>query len=567
MKYFRLIVFVFMGVVSCNQPGKNGELTRPNILFIVFDDLGRHLSSYNDPNAIKFNLTPNFDRLAEMGVQFNNAYCQVPVCGPSRASFLTGLRPDYTTVNTDHDMEWVYNKVNTPGFFKIIKSHPTMLNYFREHGYYTARSGKIHHGFGITRSIEWEPTDYEKEPDAIPLLSPAEFAEYTDHSGLPGLWQDPENPILKDQVNPWEGPHTHKLTTIWEMHMDYDKDDPYRNRNALWVHRTLHAIDKAVKQDKPFFISCGIVANHDPYCQPKEFADKIDPREIILPETNGLKNGKGRPVPWVYYQGQRRWSDGTANWPSLDDYLMRRNIPDKPWEGEPLPGDPGDIAEEAIRRKMLQSYYASVNYSDYLLGKLMDKLEEHNIMDNTIIAVISDHGFHIFDHDIWNKTTQFRYSTRTIAFMHAPGVITNHNAKIDQPVELLDFYPTLADLCGLELPATMHGKSLIPLLKNPGESVETYAFSQFDKNRQMGYSINNPQYRYSAWLDNTDGKGGEINSGPEYGEIMMEELYDLEQDPQEIDNIAGSEEYKEIQKRLKTDLMEFVRDESLLTSK
>ncbi len=549
------VLSLFLTLTGC-------EKNEYNILFVVFDDLGTHLSSYGDKNSQKFNLTPNFDQLAEQGVQFNNAFCQAALCGPSRSSFLTGLRPDVTSVNTDHERSWMYEPEDVPEFFEIIIKHPTIGNYFREKGYYTARSGKVHHEHGIYEALDWEPTDYEKEPDAIPWLSPPEYKKYTDATGLPSYWQDTLNPITKDNLYPWSA-DMYKTTSIWEMHMDYDKNDPYRNRNMLWVHRTMDAMDKAVEKGKPFFVACGIVSNHDPYCQPKEFADKINPMEIVMPVTNGMKERNERPVPWAYYAGQRGWSDGTANWANIDDYLMRNNIPEAPWEGNPLPSDPGDIQEDAIRRKMLQSYYASVSYSDFLLGKLLNKLKALDIEENTIIAIVSDHGFHIFDHDLWNKTTQFRHSTRSVAFIHAPMIRTaQKNRQANSPVELIDFYPTLIDLCGLDIPEAAQGLSLIPMLKDVNHEIHPYAYSQFNKARQMGYTLVNQQFRYTAWLDNPDGKEGPINSGPEYGEVMMEELYDLGTDPQETKNISGQVDYADLQAKLRHDLLHFVKNES-----
>jgi arylsulfatase A-like enzyme len=242
---------------------------------------------------------------------------------------------------------------------------------------------------------------------------------------------------------------------------------------------------------------------------------------------------------------------------------MRTNIPEAPWEGDPLPSDPGDIGEEVIRRKMLQSYYASVSYSDFLLGKLLQKIADLDIEDNTIIAIISDHGFHIFDHDLWNKTTQFRHSTRSVAYIHAPSFSQEApSGKVDNPVELVDFYPTLIDLCGLDIPESTQGSSLVPVLEDLKREIKPYAYSQFSKNRQMGYTLVNQNYRYTAWLDDPDGINGPCNSGPEYGDIMMEELYDLMRDPQETRNVAWESEYTGIRAKLKQDLMHFVKKES-----
>jgi arylsulfatase A-like enzyme len=526
-----------------------------NVLFMVFDDLGPHLASYGDPNAKKFNLTPNFDRLAEMSVQFNRSYCQVAICGPSRSSFLTGLRPDITSVNTDHDYASKYREDTTPAFFELIHSHPTLLNMFNQNGYYTARSGKVHHGFGVTGNIPWEPTSYEKEPDTKLRKNPPEYIKYTEASGLPSFWQDLNNPITKNHLNPWGGHENQKKTTIWEMHVDYDKNDPCRNRNTLWTERTLHAIDKAVESKKPFFIGFGPTATHDPYCQPKEFADKIDPRELDMPETMGIE----RPIPFKYYGGQRPWSDGTANWDNLDDFLDRKNIPDKTWEGQPLPRDGAEIEHEEIKRKVLQSYYAAIAFIDYQVGRILDKLEENNLIDNTIIVAFGDHGFHVYDHDIWDKTTNFEYATRTFTYIHTPNM--KHSGTVtSKTIEFVDFYPTLLDLCGIQIPDRCQGISLKPLLDDPNRPWQKYAFTQFYKANQMGYAIRSKDYRYTAWLHDPDGRGGEHNSGPEYGGVVFEELYDLNKDPLETKNLVGDSVYENIRTDLKAKLFKVIKD-------
>jgi len=531
----------------------------PNVLLIAYDDLGSHLASYGDPNAKQFDLTPNFDRLARESLQFNNSYCQAAICGPSRASLLTGLRPNAIGVTTQEPM--TYSTGSHPLFHEMIKTYPTMLNTFREHGYYTARAGKIHHMYGV--AFPWEPTSYEMERDRWPRVVPNEFLRYANTdggvgpwSGQPSYWQDPEVPVLKERFFPWLDKELLGRTPIYEMHLDYDKDHPWRNRDTLYTEMTLDAIDKAVQKDKPFFVAYGVTAPHDPYVQPKEFADKIDPRKLIMPETWGITKREGRPVPRHYYGNMREWSDGTRNWESWDDYLDRTNIPDKPWEGQPLPQDAAEIRHEFIYRKVLQSYYASIAYADYLLGRVLDKLEADDLMDNTIILLFSDHGFHVFDHDSWCKTTHFRHSARTVTYIRKPGMKTA-GQQTESMNEFVDFYPTLLDLAGLPPIEGHHGVSLRPLLEDPGASVKPYAFHQFYKSgpQQMGYSIYNQNYRYTAWFEDPDGRGAPPPEGSRFGEIVFEEFYDFDKDPQETKNVAKNPQYQAVKLKLREQLI------------
>ena len=548
-----------IGVIASGLCSAQSSPEQPNVLFIVYDDLGSHLTSYGDPNAKQFDLTPNFDRLADMSLQFNNSYCQAAICGPSRASLLTGLRPNTIGITTQEPM--TYSTGSHPLFHEMIRKYPTMLNYFREHGYYTARAGKIHHMYGV--AFPWEPTSYEMERDRWPRVVPNEFLRYANTdggvkpwSGQPSYWQDPEVPVLKERFFPWKDSELRAKTPIYEMHLDYDKDHPWRNRDVLYTEMTLDAIDKAVDKGKPFFVAYGVTAPHDPYVQPKEFADKIDPRKLIMPETWGITKREGRPVPGHYYGSMRSWSDGTGNWVSWDDYLDRTNIPEKPWEGQPLPNDAAEIRHEFIYRKILHSYYASIAFADYLLGRVLDKLEERGLRDNTIIILLSDHGFHVFDHDSWCKTTHFRHSARTVTYISTPGMKTA-GQQTESMNEFVDFYPTILDFAGLPPIEGHEGFSLRPILEDPLAKVKPYAFHQFYKSgpQQMGYSIYNQHYRYTAWFDDPDGRGAAPPNGARFGEIEFEELYDFEKDPQETRNIAGDPEYREIQAQLRAELI------------
>ena len=243
----------------------------------------------------------------------------------------------------------------------------------------------------------------------------------------------------------------------------------------------------------------------------------------------------------------------------MRDFLSRDNIPKKPWEGNPLPRDGAHIKQEEIKRKVLQSYYAAVSFIDYQMGRILDKLKELDLINNTIIIAFGDHGFHIYDHNIWDKTTNFEYATRTFTYVHSPDM-KSAGKQTDNNIEFVDFYPTLIDLCGFEIPERVQGCSFKPLLDNPDRPWKEYAFTQFWKSGQMGYAIRSKEYRYTAWLEDPDGRGGEANSGPEYGSVVFEELYDLQKDPYETENLADQEPYRAIQAELKENVFVMIKD-------
>lgn len=431
-----------------------------NVLFIASDDLNNDMHCYGDPQV----KTPNIDRISRQGVRFDRAYNQFPVSGPSRASLMTGYRPDKAGV---HDL-----KVN---FRENLPSAKTIAQLFRENGYFSGRVGKIFH----TRV-------------------PGEIG--ADGMDDPQSWTQRFNPIGIDKTE------EHKVT-------NYTPDLARKRGGLLGSTLSFMAVDgtdnehtdaisanvaiQMMRQhkDEPFFLAVGFFRPHCPYIAPKKYFDIYPPDQLILPEE--------RDDDWVNKPEVAKFTD-PLHWG----------------------------LSETQRREVLQAYYASITFMDAQVGKLLDALEELGLKDNTIIVFWSDHGYHVGQHGQWMKLTLFEHVARTPLLISVPG-ITNGTPS-PRVVELIDIYPTLAELCELPAPCDLDGKSLVPLLKNPGIEWDYPAFTQLLRNRDNtrieGRTIRNERYRYTEWDKGVHGS----------------ELYDYEIDPLEFTNLTNDIRYKEI---------------------
>lgn len=256
-------------------------------------------------------------------------------------------------------------------------------------------------------------------------------------------------------------------------------------------------------KDKPFFLAVGFRRPHLPFSAPKKYWDMYDREKIPLP---------GQRTP-------------ASNIPA---YAVHKN--------EELRGysDIGfnNVITDAKQRELLHGYYAAISYTDAQIGKVLAELDRLNLTNNTIIVLWSDHGFHLGEKGLWTKTTNYELDTRVPLIIAAPR--KERGVKTDALVELVDLYPTLAELGGLPVPEGLEGTSLAPLLTRPGQPWKSAAFSQFPRPWQykgepetMGYAIRTDRYRYVEWRN------------VKTGEVKATELYDHQADPGEVNNIAN----------------------------
>ncbi|MEC9094355.1 MAG: sulfatase [Planctomycetota bacterium] len=464
------VMFLLLGVSGSLQGMENQKY---NVLFIAADDMNCDLEVYG--NALV--KTPHLNRLARMGVRFDNAYCQQPLCGPSRASLMTGLRPDTLDMHTlKHELRQKNPDVVTLG------------QMFRNNGYFSARAGKIYHygnpsQIGTDANDDPETWDQRFNPAGIDRLQEDQITRYGRLKGGLGISMAWWDPVSQD-----------------EEHTD-----------GMVASRVIELIEK--NRDRPFFLAAGFFNPHCPYVAPKKYFDRYPLNQITVPDLVEAKKDL-EDVPAMAVQRD------TRNWP----YYF-----------------PGVSVEQA--RKCKQAYYACNSFVDAQVGRLIAALEKNGLLEKTIIVFWSDHGYFLGEKGLWYKRKAFERSARMPLIISAPGLSRQKNCQ--KPVELLDLYPTLADLCGLEAPRNLEGDSLKPLLKNPkSKDWSKPAVTQIWHNaKAWGYSIRTERFRYTEWLEGRAGK----------------ELYDHSNDAREVHNLAADPKFKKVVTELSKQLQPFVR--------
>ncbi|MCA6075591.1 sulfatase [Fulvivirga sedimenti] len=462
--------------------GLNASAQQPNILLIVSDDLNTKIGPYMDVS----DHTPNLDRLAKQGVKFTRAYSQYPVCGPSRSSFMSGLYPETNGVLGNGFQLGSY-KAATPE----LKDHPSLAEFFRKMGYYTARVSKIFH-MGVPGGIERGETggdipeswDYAHNVMGPETMSPGKLELLSPKNNHYG--SNFARMILPDEL---ETGQTDYVATTQAI--------------AILENRTGKIPDGATnrvkfKADKPFFLAVGLVRPHVPLIAPENCFAQYPAESMELPEVSGLEN-----VP--------------------DQALRLRN--EHVW----------GMSEEQ-QRKTISAYLASVRFMDQQVGRLLDALDRSGARENTIVIFISDHGFNLGEHDCWSKTSLWEESIRVPMIISAPAYKQSNGSLADQVVELIDLYPTLAELCGLQdsLPPILQGKSLVPMLAGR-QAEERYAYTVSYGGRDG--ALTGVRWKYTRWENEAGG--------------THEELYDHENDPEELLNLAGDRAYGEVLREMR----------------
>ncbi len=453
---------------TANAPAGNGK---KNILFIVCDDLNTHVS----PSGYEHISTPTLTEFAEQSMTFKNAFCQYPVCGPSRASFLNGLYPESTGVLD-----------NTADIRQERPGTVSMPQFFKENGYWTASTGKVFHSPRHEHGEAAWNTFVRFENEELPIVRAAREAFEAENGSVEDAknrkaWRDLKKKVaakLAAQTPPGYGPSG--LTD--EQH----KDGKNARQVAEWITNNEHGA-------KPFFIACGIQKPHVPFLAPDAYFDLY-------------------PLEKIAYQPER---------PKLWDSLPKTAI-SKRYEqfGFEL-GQEND----ALRREYMQAYHACVSFIDAQLKLVFDAVKEAGQWDNTIIVFTSDHGYHLGDHFLWGKVTLFDIGARVPFIMRVPG-LTKPGTISQAMVELIDLYPTLAQLTNLQAPDHLQGASLRPLLDHPERlGRKKYAYTIVSRGPKLGYALRNQRWRYARWPDG-------------------EELYNLTNDPEEKNNLAVKEGFE-----------------------
>lgn len=481
-----------------------------NILFIAIDDLKPLLSNYGETHMH----TPNFDRLADMGMTFTNAHVQQAVCGPSRASVMTGTYPDKTKVWDLHT-----------DFRDSAPELVSMPEYLIAQGYETSATGKIYHQGSVA-------SEHDGKSWSVPYTRP----DYFDSNFGQPSYSFYQNPVTKARLEELtvegraKGLKGGKLRkyVFNELRPSTEcieaPDEAYAA--GLYTIEGLKKIDQIHKMGKLFFVGVGYQKPHLPFVAPKKYWDLYDRDNIELSKFQELSEG----TPEFAYH-------------SFGELRAYSDIPNELRVG--------DLISEDKQRELIHGYMACISYIDAQIGKLLDGLEERGILDETLIVLWGDHGYHLGDHTIWNKHSNFEQATH-IPFMFAgPGVAKNQVSN--HPVDLVDLFPTIFDLAGVPNHNQVDGISLKPLLDdNKNTSVDKdYAISQYPRHgKRMGYALRTERYRYTEWHNNGYKSFNPYNSE----NIEARELYDYEKDPLEKRNLVNDLEYKSVVVKLQNKL-------------
>jgi iduronate 2-sulfatase len=448
--------------------------TPPNILLIVSDDLSATALGAYGNTVCK---TPNIDRLAREGVRFDRAYCQYPVCGASRASFMSGLYPETTGF---------LGNIKTLGSYRVVNpefaEHPSIGGFLRRNGYVSARVSKIYH-MGVPGGIEaGEPGG--DEPDSWDRT----FDIWGPETGSPGVFTN-----LSPSQKHWGGAFV-RIVVPDERSATQADELAATQAIAVLENRTLHRNEtNFLKPGEPLFLAVGLVRPHVPLVAPARHFAHYTEDKVQLPEVpeNDLDD-----VP----EPNRKKANATS-------YKM---TPDQ--------------AQQA-----LAAYYASVTYMDEQVGRLLDALDRLDLADNTVVVFISDHGWLLGEHGSWQKSNLFDPACKVPLIVRAPGFERSAGKSVNAPTELIDLYPTLAELAGVadRAPEILQGHSLVPLLEKPGRTdwARDASYTVMGNKKASHGSIRTEQYRYSRYSD---------------GE---EELYDHRADPDEHTNQSKNPEY------------------------
>ncbi|MCX6899511.1 MAG: sulfatase [Verrucomicrobia bacterium] len=450
--------------------------SKPNVLFIIVDDLTTTLGCYGDRDA----RTPHMDALAARGVRFSRAYTQFALCNPSRCSFLTGCYPERTKV---FDL--------TTSLRKALPDVVALPQLFKNAGYTAGRIGKVFHVPDPKTKLDVElGAPLHKDGQ---ILDEAKLAERSE-----GDLSDP----------PHDSSHGKSYNRCYaaSSHPDRDFTDYQIADEAVQTLKSFKA--------KPFFLAVGFIRPHTPYVAPQRFFDLLDPKKIMMPP---------------FYQ-----PDG-ENISHIPKAALRPNNNVFRFQA-PNPKE----AREARR-----AYLASTAWVDSQVGRVLAKLKELHLDDNTIVLLTGDHGYQLGEHGLWAKQTLFEEGTRVPLIVTAPGVKPGVSAGL---VEQADIYPTLAGLAGLDIPKHVQGITLQPLLADPAAKGKQVVFSTMvsTHTKLIGRSVSTDRFRYIEW---DEGRGGR-------------QLYDHESDPHELTNLADKPMQAERVQRMHNRLANHVKTRS-----
>ncbi|TWT78875.1 Choline-sulfatase [Planctomycetes bacterium CA13] len=521
-RYLFCLCFSLLGIGNLDAADQ-----RPNVILIICDDLNDYVEGFGGHPQAK---TPNIARLARSGVTFTQAHCNIPICGPSRASLFTGVYPHNSGC-------FGFTKWDQ---YEVLKNSRTIMDHFRAEGYQTLGTGKLMHH--MVRQ-EWKqygnPADYG--PFAFDgenkIAHPDVPAPYRDIGTIDGSFGPLVNLTGRKTA---DGKPVSWLTGNWannrQLRVDSpnDRDATADELNGQWATTELLArADKPGRQ--PFFMGVGFIRPHTPLIVPQRFFDMFPLDSIELPV---IRPGDVMDTYAKTVRGIPEGADGDRS-EDMGTRLFHTLVQSYPSQDDAL-------------RHFIQAYLASVASVDEQIGRILDAVDNSSLRDNTIIILTSDHGWGMGEKDYLYKNSLWQESTRVPLIIRASGVARTKGVS-SQPVSLIDIYPTLIDLCGLSGETKKSGKghsldgySLKPLLEDPenGEwsgprSALTALYvwrMKYDPSRES-YSLRSRDWRYIRY------------------ENGKEELYFTKDDPHEWTNLAANDVHAETLLTFRSELM------------
>ena len=495
---------------------------KPNIVLIVVDDLNDYTGFLGGHPQVK---TPNMDSLAEEGTVFTNAHTNTPICAPSRASMLTGIYP-HVSKNFWFD-NWTTNTV--------LKNSKSIAQFMGDNGYNTYATGKLMH-----HRVKSEWQEYGIENDFGPyafngkkvVQHPSMPKEYTDNKndGLFMSLADVLNVKATDKTPGYYGWYDVKNKKPFKYVNDDNRDLLNDELSAEWALKKIKSLENS-NTDKPFFMAVGFVRPHTPLVVPKKYFDMYPLETLKIPvikkndnEDTYYRSTFSWAMPWT-----KHYQELEASYNTIDDGL----------------------------RKYVQAYLACVTFADDQIGKVLSTLRKSRFDKNTVVILVSDHGYNMGEKDFLYKNSLWEESTKIPMIIRDPRIKKSKGQRIDHPVSLIDVYPTIVDLAGIKSSNTkndfgkrLSGFSLRPFLENPenpqwqGPDIALTVVRGNKKSiipEEQSYSVRSKNFRYISYFN---GK---------------EELYDHKKDPFEWNNLANNKEYLSIKNDLNNELFSLLK--------
>ncbi len=446
---------------------------KANVILIICDDLNDYVEGFGGHPQTQ---TPNMARLANSGVRFTQAHCNIPICGPSRASLFTGVYPHHSGC---------YGFERWDGY-EVLQNSRTLMDHFRANGYTTLGTGKLMH-----HEVRTEWTQYGNPADYGPFAFDGEQkvahpdvpAPYRDIGAVDGSFGPFVNvagrTTLDGKPFQWINGGWGKNARSLRVDSQDDRDQTPDELNGTWAVENIQSL--AEKPDRqPFFMGVGFIRPHTPLIVPQRFFDRFPLEGIKLPvikpgdvddtyarSVRGLPNGEEPDSARSEDMGTRLFTNLVASY---------------------------DSQEEALRR-FIQAYLASVASVDEQIGRILDAVDNSGLKDNTIIVLTSDHGWGMGQKDYLYKNSLWQEATRVPLIIRAPGIATAAGVS-QHPVSLIDIYPTLIDVCGLtgetkknDKGHSLDGHSLKPLADQSSVGQVDWARLRSHRTLQMANEV------------------------------------------------------------------------------